>query len=129
MDPTSTVNLSVSFNKRFSLIERVFIRLMRRLHSGSLKIEFPSGSFAVVGNISMPLADIKITDSKFFRYVLSGGSVGFGEAYVNGLWTTSDLSALLLLLAKNQDDAERLHKGFSIFTSIFSASVTKYGEI
>jgi cyclopropane-fatty-acyl-phospholipid synthase len=59
---------------------------------------------------------LQIRHPSFFKKVLRGGSVGFGEAYVEGLWTTNDLSALLKLLARNQQDVGRLRKGFSYLT-------------
>lgn len=115
MDPSSALNSSTIAKSRLTLVERLFVRLMRRLHSGSIEIEFPSGSCVCVGDLSMPLLNMRIVDSKFFSYVFSRGSVGFGEAYVQGFWFSSDLSALLLLLAKNQAQAGRLYQGFSVF--------------
>ncbi|MGZ0710287.1 class I SAM-dependent methyltransferase [Coraliomargarita sp. W4R53] len=59
---------------------------------------------------------MRIVDSSFFRRVFSGGSVAFGEAYVDGLWETSDLTAVLRLLAHNQGQSSRLHRGFSLIS-------------
>lgn len=102
---------------RLRFIERVFVRMLSGIHSGSLRIEFPSGATVVVGDHTMPMLTLQILRSEFFRRVLSGGSVGFGEAYVDGLWTTSDLSGLLNLLARNQKNVGRLRKGFSVVAS------------
>ena len=96
------------------LIERLFVHLLKDLRGGSLRIEMPSGAIVVVGDQTIPFVTLSIVDTRFFRQVISGGSVGFGEAYVDGLWTTSNLSELLLLLAKNQSDSGRLHRGFSV---------------
>jgi cyclopropane-fatty-acyl-phospholipid synthase len=60
------------------------------------------------------LLQLEIKKQHFFNKVLSGGSVGFGEAYVEGDWDTPDLSGLLLLLAKNQKELGRMGRGFSI---------------
>jgi cyclopropane-fatty-acyl-phospholipid synthase len=87
---------------------------MLGLRHGSLRIEFPSGAQVVVGDHRSPLASLQILRPEFFKRVLSGGSVGFGEAYVDGLWTTKDLSELLKLLARNQREVGRLNKGFSL---------------
>jgi len=97
-------------------VERLFVRLLRRLRSGRLRIEFPSGAQCVVGEQDLPQVNLQIQHPSFFKKVLRGGSVGFGEAYVEGLWTTNDLSALLKLLARNQQDVGRLRKGFSYLT-------------
>ena len=100
------------------LFERLFVRLLRRLHSGSLRIEFPSGAVCVVGESALAQVDIKILKARFFSKVLCGGSVGLGESYVQGLWTTPDLSAVLKLFACNQKNVGGLRKGFSAFNQV-----------
>lgn len=101
---------------RLRFKERLIVRALKNLHGGSLRIDFPSGASMIVGDVSSPLLDIEIVDDAFFAKVIFGGSVGFGEAYVDGLWGTSDLTGLLTLLAKNQNDLGRLRQGFSLFT-------------
>lgn len=95
-------------------IERFFTWMLRNLRGGSLQITFPSGAQTIVGDSGFPLFQLKIKNPHFFNKVLSGGSVGFGESYVEGDWDTPDLSGLLLLLAKNQKDLGRVGRGFSI---------------
>ena len=92
--------------KRLRPLERFFAWTLRNLHGGTLQITFPSGVRALVGNRSFPVLELEIKKPHFFNKVLSGGSIGFGEAYVEGDWDTPDLSGLLLLLAKNQKDTD-----------------------
>ncbi len=101
---------------RLRPMERVFAWMLRSLRFGSLQITFPSGAQRVVGDHAHPLLKLQIKRTAFFKKVISGGSVGFGEAYVDGDWDTSDLSALLRLLAKNQKDLGRVRSGFSLLT-------------
>jgi len=116
MDTTRTrvLDSTTSEPRKLKLLERVFVKLMSGLRHGSLHIEFPSGATVVVGDHTPPMTTLRILDTAFFKRVLSGGSVGFGEAYVEGLWTTTDLSELLKLLARNQRNVGRLGKGFSL---------------
>lgn len=100
--------------KRLRLFERIFAWTLRNLHGGRLQITFPSGVRTIVGDPSFPLLQLEIKKQHFLNKVLSGGSVGFGEAYVEGDWDTPDLSGLLLLLAKNQKELGRMGRGFSI---------------
>lgn len=95
------------------MVERLFLSQLNGLQHGSLRITFPDGAFAVVGDHSFPLLELHIQDPRFFDKVVKGGSVGFGEAYVDGYWETPDLSALLLLLARNQPNLGRIRRGFS----------------
>lgn len=118
MDTTRTSALSQNSEPKIRLrfIERLFVRLMKRLRHGSMRIEFPSGACVVVGDHSSPMVILQIVKPDFFKRVFSGGSVGFGEAYVDGLWTTTDLSEVLKMMARNQREVGRLRKGFSLIT-------------
>ncbi|MEO0510983.1 MAG: cyclopropane-fatty-acyl-phospholipid synthase family protein [Verrucomicrobiota bacterium] len=97
-------------------IERLFALALRGLQGGSLKVYFPSGAIVMVGDASYPLLELRILNTAFFGKVFSGGSVGFGESYVDGDWKTPDLSALLSLLARNQPKLGPLRKGLSLLT-------------
>jgi cyclopropane-fatty-acyl-phospholipid synthase len=99
---------------RPTLSERLFLRALGQLHSGSLRIFFPSGACVQLGEATDAPTELVINDAAFFRKVFAGGSVGLGEAYVDGLWNTSDLSKLLTLLANNHRELGRVQYGFSI---------------
>ena len=113
MNRASTLNSPVPLGPGLKLLENLFARLIGNLKSGRLRIHFPSGRSIVKGDDSTPLQELKIENAKFFKYVLFRGDIGFGEAYVDGLWSSPNLSGLLLLLAKNKTEARRLHRGFS----------------
>lgn len=99
---------------RPSLAERLFLRALGQLRGGRLHIHFPSGASIELGSHGTTASDLVINDAAFLRKVLAGGSVALGEAYVEGLWTTSNLSSLLTLLANNQRKLGRLQHGFSL---------------
>jgi cyclopropane-fatty-acyl-phospholipid synthase len=46
--------------------------------------------------------ELTIREYRFFRRVMVSGDTGFGEAYTDGDWSTSDLPGLLTLLASNE---------------------------
>ena len=119
MDTSAAILSSVVSSKpRLKPIERLFVRLIGDLRAGCLQIQFPGERIVVIGDNTLPLQYLKIEDKRFFKCVFSGGSVGFGEAYLKGFWSTSDLSGLLLLLAKNKTQTGRLHKGFSFLARL-----------
>ena len=118
--PAVALHSTVSSKPRLKLLERLFVRLIGNLRFGCLSIQFAEKRIVVIGDSELPAQDLKVEDTRFFKCVLSGGSVGFGEAYVNGFWSTSDLSGLLLLLAQNKTKSNRLHKGFSILTHFYN---------
>lgn len=48
-------------------------------------------------------ANLIVCDQRFYPAIAWGGSVGFGEAYVRGEWTTDDLTSLLRVFIRNMD--------------------------
>lgn len=59
---------------------------------------------------------LNVMDNRFYSALALGGSVGAGEAYVNGYWETSDLTALMRILLRNRDTLERLEGGSAWLT-------------
>ncbi len=53
-------------------------------------------------------AHVKVNHMKFFSSAVLGGSLGAGEAYMAGHWTSDDLTALIRILIRNQAVLERL---------------------
>jgi cyclopropane-fatty-acyl-phospholipid synthase len=47
-------------------------------------------------------ATIHVHHPAFYRRLLAGGSIGAAESFMDGEWTTDDLTALVRLMARNQ---------------------------
>ncbi len=47
-------------------------------------------------------ATIEVHDSRFWRMLAAGGSVGAGEAYMYGLWDCDNLTEVIRVLARNR---------------------------
>ena len=58
-----------------------------------------------------PQAEIIAHDYSFVKQVLAGGDIGFAEAYMDGKWSTPDLTAVLLFFTENFEAAGRLAVG------------------
>jgi cyclopropane-fatty-acyl-phospholipid synthase len=93
-----------------SIPARVARRLMlaaaRRIRIGRLTIALPDGRSVVVGDPAPdaePRAEIRIHDEAGAMRMLVRGEIGAGEAYMDGLWSSPDLPALLRLAARNRD--------------------------
>jgi cyclopropane-fatty-acyl-phospholipid synthase len=80
---------------------RLVLRLLERLQHGSLTVTFPDGQRAAFGRAT-PHADITLANWNVFAAALTSGDVGFGESYVAGDWSTSDLAQLLVVLQRNR---------------------------
>jgi cyclopropane-fatty-acyl-phospholipid synthase len=59
------------------------------------------------------VAHIRIHDSAFYRQVGLNGSVGAGEAYMDGLWDCDDLVTLTRILVRNRDHLDAMETGLA----------------
>jgi cyclopropane-fatty-acyl-phospholipid synthase len=100
-----------------ALARRTVLSLFGRIVDGSLTV-VEGGARAVFGRPGDPLsATLTIHDASAYRATLFGGSVGAGEAYMNGLWTCDDLVALARILARNLEALNAMDSGVTGFAS------------
>lgn len=90
-----------------SITDRIGIKMVSdfldRLPEGELRLTTADGQETLFGKKgSQPSMTMAIHEYRFFRRVMVSGDIGFGEAYTDGDWSTSDLPGLLTLLAKNE---------------------------
>lgn len=84
-----------------------FFSLLERMEYGRLAVTTPDGVTRHFGGGRCVgghpgEADVTLRDWRVFRDVITGGDVGFADAYMDGRWETSDLTALLTVIAGNQ---------------------------
>ena len=46
---------------------------------------------------------VQVHDERFWSELAFGGSIGAGEAYMEGYWSTDDLTALVRILLQNRE--------------------------
>ena len=75
-----------------------------RIRVGCLTVVFPDGSRRLYGDTDSDLvAEICIHEHGALVRMLTGGETGVGEAYMDGLWSSPDLVALIRLAALNRE--------------------------
>ena len=47
-------------------------------------------------------ATVRVHDPRFYGDIACGGSIGSGEAYMQGYWSADDLTALMRILLQNR---------------------------
>jgi cyclopropane-fatty-acyl-phospholipid synthase len=90
---------------------RLFLGVARLLHRGTLTIVLPDGTRHVFAPGPGTEATFIVKDPRAVRRLLTGGSLGLAEAYLEGLWETPDLRAVMMLAAENETEWERLLNG------------------
>jgi cyclopropane-fatty-acyl-phospholipid synthase len=58
-------------------------------------------------------AEVEVRRPSFWRRVATGGTLGAAEAYADGDWDTSDLTALVRILARNASAMDQLEGGLA----------------
>jgi len=87
---------------------RAVLGLLKRIRVGWLDLQLPDGSTARFGQASsddphVPRAGLRLHDWSVCSAVLKSGDIGFAEGYIDGHWSTPDLTALLKLMIANRD--------------------------
>jgi cyclopropane-fatty-acyl-phospholipid synthase len=84
-------------------------RLLDRARGGVLELREPDGTVMRLGQqrVGEPLlAVLEVRSAELYRRLLRGSS-GLAEAYMDGLWTSPDLVALVRIGARNGDAMDR----------------------
>jgi cyclopropane-fatty-acyl-phospholipid synthase len=71
----------------------------------------PSDEFPVA-------ATLTIHDPAFYTEAVLGGQIGAGEAYMDGLWSSDDLTSLVRIMARNDDLADGIEGGAARFKGL-----------
>jgi len=87
-----------------ALMAGLLSRALRRVRHGRLVVRTPGGARLVFEGASAgPQAEFELHDWRAVRRLLLGGHIGFAESYMDGEWSSSDLTALIELAARNAD--------------------------
>ena len=83
---------------------RVLMYMFRGIRYGRLDVVLPNGEQRSFRGAERPDLHgvLNIRDRRMVRHVLRNGEVGFGEAYLDGLWDTPDLASLLTVMHINE---------------------------
>jgi cyclopropane-fatty-acyl-phospholipid synthase len=100
------------------------LRALAGMRRGRLRIELPGGQAAQFGDSAekqpaflaiaapaLPIAGsalIRVRDESFFSRCALYGDIGFAEAYLDGVWETPDLTAVIAWFLLNLDQAPTL---------------------
>lgn len=86
------------------LSENFILNKLKLIKNGSLNLTNYNHEKFIFGEINKEVkADIKVNDPKFYFNILKGGSTGLAESYVRDDFSTSDLTSLIELTARNID--------------------------
>ncbi len=102
--PTPTARLTAPLDPLLTRVAaRIALGAAARIKVGCLTVQLPDGSRRVFGDPEASLhGEMHIHDMEALTRILLGGEVGGGEAYIDGLWSSPDLVALVSLAVANR---------------------------
>jgi cyclopropane-fatty-acyl-phospholipid synthase len=90
---------------------RTVLKLLARLQHGTLELQLPDGSHTRFGQGRGPRAAMRWHDWSVCNAALRSGDIGLAESYLEGHWSSTDLSALLRLFIANRELIETVVYG------------------
>ena len=95
---------SISSSISADLPRSIFFSALRRLKDGTLVVR--EGNEVQTFGCGSPTITVVVESSRFYRRALFGGTVGVGEAYMDGCWNCDDLVGLVRLFLANRNVLE-----------------------
>jgi len=86
--------------------ENAVVKALCKMTKGFLQLSLPSGESISIGDQNAKIsATLEIKDARFFKCVVLYGDIGFGEAYVEGLWETRNITDVIKWIILNIENA------------------------
>ena len=99
-------NQKLQNNRAGSRVLKALSRRLEQMNSritrGSLEVTYPNGEIQIIGS-GDPRAAVKIKHWGAISALVSKGDVGWGEAYIDGLWDSPDIEALARFTIDNAE--------------------------
>lgn len=104
----------IADSRSYRFLRRMLLSRMAGLRHGRLTILDALGG-TTLGEFVDGAPDVRldVKDMAFYRAVAANGSVGAGEAFMDGQWTCDDLVGLIRLLVRNRDRLDGMETGLA----------------
>lgn len=108
-------------NDTENMYRSMVISMLKKLKGGRLAVFEEGSSVRVFGAITSPddiNASITVNSPDMWRMTVTRGSIGAGEAYMAGHWTSPDLTQVIRLLVRNRDIVNGMDGQQSLFARL-----------
>lgn len=99
------------------MARKIILNKLNSLSIGQITIVDALGDKTFGDSNSSLKAKIIVRELSFYRYLLVDGTIGAGEAYMQGIWTTDNLTDVVRIFSVNMHASDAIEKGVaSLFT-------------
>ena len=103
---------TLTLTKKRSLYQDIVLKILSKMEMGRLNLTLPSGESLTLGNGEGSItANVTIVSDEFYRQVILYGDIGFGEAYVAGLWDTDNITNVIKWFLLNVENNPAISGG------------------
>lgn len=103
-----------AMNRRSKAARALILGVLKNLNGAGLTLREPGEEAVFFGDAAAPLqGEIEVHNLRAYRRVLLGGSIAAGESFIDGDWTTPNLTAVLQLLAENMKLVDKIEARLS----------------
>ncbi|MDR3694577.1 cyclopropane-fatty-acyl-phospholipid synthase family protein [Mucilaginibacter sp.] len=97
---------TITIAKKGSFYQDIVLKFLSKMENGTLYLTLPNGEQIVMGNGDGTIsANIVVNSGEFYKRVILYGDIGFGEAYVDGLWDTDNIANVIKWVLLNIENA------------------------
>src|SRR5450432_296707 len=97
---------TISLVRKTGFYKDIVLKALSRMDKGRLDLILPDGERIVIGDGKDGIsAAMVIRHPEFYRRCVLYGDIGFGEAYVDGLWDTDSINHVISWVILNIDRA------------------------
>ena len=95
------------------LARKIAVAALSRIQRGEITICEGEKQTRFGDSTNGPSGCVEVLDRRFFSHLVLGGGVGAAESYMAGQWRSPDLTAVIQLVALNQQFAHALDSGLT----------------
>jgi cyclopropane-fatty-acyl-phospholipid synthase len=86
---------TVALTAKNSFYQDIVLDVMMKMTKGHFYLTLPGGEMITIGDGVGITANVTITSDEFYKRIMLYGDIGFGEAYVDGLWETDNITNVI----------------------------------
>lgn len=112
---------TVTITKKTGIYQELVLKLLSRMDKGSLTLTLLNGEQIIFGDGEVNIsANIMVRNKEFFKRIILFGDIGFGEAYMDGLWDTDNITNVIKWVLLNIENAPAVSGGNGFGTLSFN---------